>query len=249
MALQINQLTSQSLSQGVLNIGTASSLSFSKGQISTASGIGNYSFKDSTIEYNFEKDVIYFLKIKIIRPKVDADVSGESIWNNIQDQLINKTVTFKLQNYNGKNEQYISEYTIPFFTSFDSVDQYVIIELIFKPFQNFNRLSLILNRTVADLVNIYISGGTDAGSKIDFDIRETKLIAIQTSVLDADELKKIRKIGVQSNPGLLMCINGEAIRVGPSGIYEIKNGYPINFLSFLLENEQEHFIFDYEKEP
>lgn len=248
MALQINQFTSQSLQRGVLKINEASSLPFTKGQIQTASGIGEYTFKDSTIEYNFEKDIIYFLKIKINRPKVDTDVSEESIWQNIQDQLANKTVTFKLQNDNKKNEQYINQYTIPFFTSFDSEQQYSIVELIFKPFQAFDRLSLILDRTVADLVNIYISGGEDTGSTIDFDVDETKLIVINDSILTTADLKKIRKIGVQANPGLLMCVNGEAIRVGPSGIYEIKNGYPINFFSFLLENEQEHFILDYEKE-
>ena len=30
-----------------------------------------------------------------------------------------------------------------------------------------------------------------------------------------------------------MCINGQGIRIGPSGIYEIKDGYKINFLSVL----------------
>lgn len=31
------------------------------------------------------------------------------------------------------------------------------------------------------------------------------------------------KIGVQSQPGLMMCINGQEIRVGRSGIYELRN--------------------------
>jgi len=30
-----------------------------------------------------------------------------------------------------------------------------------------------------------------------------------------------------------MCINGEPIRIGPSGIYEIRNGYKVNFLGFV----------------
>jgi hypothetical protein len=32
------------------------------------------------------------------------------------------------------------------------------------------------------------------------------------------------KMGIQSRPGLMMAINGEEIRIGRSGIYEIKNG-------------------------
>ena len=32
------------------------------------------------------------------------------------------------------------------------------------------------------------------------------------------------KMGIQSKPGLLMCINGQEIRIGRSGIYELRNG-------------------------
>jgi len=35
---------------------------------------------------------------------------------------------------------------------------------------------------------------------------------------------------------MLMCINGEGIRVGPSGIYEIKNGYKVKFLGIVQHN-------------
>jgi len=51
-----------------------------------------------------------------------------------------------------------------------------------------------------------------------------------------------------------MCINGEPIRIGPSGIYEIRNCYKIKFLSFIIrESEEEdgtyktdNFIVDYQ---
>jgi len=38
---------------------------------------------------------------------------------------------------------------------------------------------------------------------------------------------------------MLMCINGEPIRIGPSGIYEIRNGYKIYFLGFIIKNYDE----------
>jgi len=44
-----------------------------------------------------------------------------------------------------------------------------------------------------------------------------------------------------------MCINGEEIRIGPSGIYEIKNGYTVNFIGFaILPNDNNYFILDYQ---
>ena len=38
---------------------------------------------------------------------------------------------------------------------------------------------------------------------------------------------------------MLMCINGEPIRIGPSGIYEIRNGYKIYFLGFIIKSYDE----------
>ena len=55
------------------------------------------------------------------------------------------------------------------------------------------------------------------------------------------------QIGVQSAPGLLMCINGEEIRVGRSGLYEILNGYKVTFIGFIVEpNDNKHFMLDYQ---
>lgn len=53
----------------------------------------------------------------------------------------------------------------------------------------------------------------------------------------------VSKIGVQSKPGFLMCINGEPIRVGRSGIYEVNNGVAVNF--FGIASFDEKFILDY----
>lgn len=58
------------------------------------------------------------------------------------------------------------------------------------------------------------------------------------------------KIGLQAKPGSLFCINGEEIRVGKSGVYEINNGIPITFFG-TADNEvvnnkfKNNFILDY----
>lgn len=44
-----------------------------------------------------------------------------------------------------------------------------------------------------------------------------------------------------------MCINGEGIKVGKSGLYEINNGIKITFIGFIIENESDSrkFFLDY----
>lgn len=60
------------------------------------------------------------------------------------------------------------------------------------------------------------------------------------------------KIGVQGPTGMLMIINGEPIRIGPSGIYEINNGYKIKTFGVIIKNNnlstdgKEYFILDYQ---
>jgi hypothetical protein len=51
---------------------------------------------------------------------------------------------------------------------------------------------------------------------------------------------------------MLMCINGEDIRIGPNGIYEINNGYKITFIGFVVQqsdqtpDKRDYFILDYQ---
>ena len=60
------------------------------------------------------------------------------------------------------------------------------------------------------------------------------------------------KIGVQGPTGMLMIINGEPIRIGPSGVYEINNGYKIKTFGVIIKDNvlstdgKEYFILDYQ---
>ena len=60
------------------------------------------------------------------------------------------------------------------------------------------------------------------------------------------------KIGVQGPAGMLMIINGQPIRIGPSGIYEINNGYKIKSFGVILKennsftDNNDYFILDYQ---
>lgn len=66
---------------------------------------------------------------------------------------------------------------------------------------------------------------------------------ITTKVKPKHNVTSLVKIGVQSRPGTLMCINGEEIRVGKTGFYEINSGVDITYFGFGAELYD--FILDY----
>jgi hypothetical protein len=112
-------------------------------------------------------------------------------------------------------------------------------------------LVLKLSRTASDYAKMNKDGNETFAGRI-ITIEEDKCKCFQVmNILDIDSLKGINefaKIGVQGPTGLLMCINGEEIRVGPSGLYEIKNGYKVNFIGFIITEEfaDEQFLLDYQ---
>lgn len=108
------------------------------------------------------------------------------------------------------------------FSSFDEdelSDSTYKIEGIFSPLKDnsFNRLRFKIHQTVED----YIENG-EIGKKLTFG--ENILIYPLNQLLPPSDLKavsEIRKIGVWGNQGLRLAINGEEIRIGPSGYYEM----------------------------
>lgn len=72
------------------------------------------------------------------------------------------------------------------------------------------------------------------------------------AILPPENIDKISRIGVWGPSGLLMSINGEPIRVGPSGYYELKNFDITSFGVFVPDEEdaanlyQNNFTVDYQ---
>ena len=93
--------------------------------------------------------------------------------------------------------------------------EWVDFELIFSPLIQFDCLLFQLQRTIED----YREG-----------TRYPVIVYEELSKINNMITSKIKqgigliKIGVQSHPGLMMCINGEEIHVGRTGTYEVRNG-------------------------
>lgn len=108
-----------------------------------------------------------------------------------------------------ETEQYLKTITVQRGTGWAD------IEFIFTPLVDCNTILFKLQRTVVDY-------NPDTCRYPTIIYQELSLIKNLLSELN---IKSFYKIGVQSRPGFLMCINGEEIRTSKSGIYELRNGF------------------------
>lgn len=120
-----------------------------------------------------------------------------------------------------KDEQFIKTIVV----AAGQTSEWVDVEFIFNPLKNFNCILFELQRTQYDYIT------QDRSPKIAY--QELSIIqnVLPNNILP-DNQSTLIKLGIQSRPGLMMCINGEEIRACRTGIYEFKNGLiTINFFS------------------
>lgn len=125
---------------------------------------------------------------------------------------------------------------------------YSTFELIISPNNIYHELQFVLSRDALDY-EIYGEDSSVTGRIIKIEIENFSIVYdIMDFLKSSIENKgRLKQIGVQGPTGLLMCINGEAIRVGRTGIYEIKNGISVNSIGFVIEpDDNKIFILDYQ---
>ncbi len=235
MSFKIGQFRSSSSDADSVYIANGTSQKISDKEpveiTNTISAGADISFRDQSIAYDFVAEQNYYIKIKIRRIPSD------------------QTITLRLahgENSTVDTYQFIDSYTI--FTA-TGENQYAVIESIVQPNSAYQQLNLILSRTSADFQKENQSSGGAIGRVIE--ITDYEIYQLNNLVN-----KKCTKIGVQGPLNMLMCINGEEIRIGPSGIYEIKNGYIINFIGVVPRRSRDstgqlgrdNFIIDYQYE-
>lgn len=193
-------------------------------------------FTDNAMELQgsnvLENGKNYYLKFKIYK-RLDSE----------------QNITIKLQNSTEiqDNIQTMASYKV----SKGSTADFVTYEMVIAPNGTYDQILFELNRTSFDYSMENEDGTSGRVTKIEVDNFELiyNVIDYLNTTLGVSILKKI---GVQGPPGLLMCINGEEIRIGRSGIYEINNGVIINFIGFIVkqssqtEDNLDYFILDYQ---
>lgn len=140
----------------------------------------------------------------------------------IKRMLSNQTFYIKLINYDSieENEQYIKTVMV----GKGDPDEWVDVEFIFTPYSSFDTIIFEFQRAVEDY---------RIEMRVPIIIYE-ELSIVQNTLSTISNGKSLVKIGVQSRPGFLMCINREGIRTCKTGIYELKNGViVVNFFSVI----------------
>ena len=132
----------------------------------------------------------------------------------------------------------------------------VTFEIIISPNSDYDQVQFILNRDGTDMSIGPGSSSQMSPSELgDYYGRVIKIeIENFSSIYNIIEKlsgaiggkNRLKQIGIQGPVGLLMNINGESIRIGRTGIYEINNGVIITSIGFIIENDTDNFILDYQ---
>ena len=172
-----------------------------------------------------------------------------TVYNPDREPFANQKITIRLKNENSETVQ-----TIQTVTRTSSYSSGTSFEVMITPIATFKYIVFELERVSQDYT--YRNANSLYGRKLNIQINSFGLI--KNILADFIGLKEpLTKIGVQGPKGLIMCINGEEIKVGNSGFYEIDNGMKINYFGVILKSEYgsmaypdgyQYFILDYQYE-
>lgn len=132
---------------------------------------------------------------------------------------------------------------------------YAFFDLVFRPLEDgFTDIVLEIVRSSDDWNIMRTEPDPDTGEPTNYYGRIVPLDQVQVELCEVRNLlnlgiKKspLSQIGVHSHSGLLMCINGEAIRVGPNRFYEL-SAIPITSLGIVAKGHEDMFSIDYKYE-
>lgn len=195
-----------------------------------AEGFTGISFSDVAIKRGFSKaDGSLFIRIALTRFSRPTNVTVKLVKENTSA-------------FSSKNVQTVAHISIPEGSTTEELSTPVIYDLVVTPNDNYAQLVFSIDRDGQDF--------TETPRKWTpthtFMIESFGTISNVIPSLGLENgIGRLKQIGVQSRPGLEMCINGEMIRVGRTGIYEINHGIDITFMGFMPE-EEDHFLMDYQ---
>lgn len=160
---------------------------------------------------------------------------------------MNSVQNFSLQLQSSTDSQTIEDYTVPAGTGSTTFD------IVFTPNSTYNLIVFVLARTTEDY---NIIEKLQHGRIMDITVNENN-IYLMTNIIDTLAstygLTELIRIGVQGPTGLMMSINGEQIKVGKTGIYELNDvNIKITYLGFALKENvlnidgYDNFILDFE---
>ena len=171
-------------------------------------------------------------------------------FNILQRSDSKQIITVKLYNTNKveDNTQTLTQIEVPTGTGYST------FEIIISPNSEYDQVQFILNREGIDYT---IGPKLSSPSELDSYYGSVVMINIENfskiyNIIDflnssINNRGRLKQLGIQGPVGLLMNINGESIRMGRTGFYEINNGVLITSLGFIISNDnKDNFIVDYQ---
>lgn len=125
-------------------------------------------------------------------------------------------------------------------------ENYGVFEMTFRPVEDsFEGILLEMVRTAEDynIQRASDAGETEYGRKVDITKMKYTLYSISNLVDQMNRDRNLSRIGVWGHPGLMMVINGEEIKIGPSGYFEIE--FPITALGIVARDWNDNWTIDY----
>lgn len=123
-----------------------------------------------------------------------------------------------------------------------------VFELTFRPVQDgFTSILLEMIRTAEDYsIQHTGSAGIEFGRKVDITAIQTTVYSITNLVDNMNVENDLSRIGIWGHSGLVMMINGEEIKIGPSGYYEL-DALPIESIGIVAPDNDfsNNFTIDY----
>lgn len=149
----------------------------------------------------------------------------------IKRMLTAQVFDIKIINYDAEGEDYLEQYIKTVTVGAGDPHEWVDIEFMFTPLATFDTILFQLQRSVVDY-----------REEIRYPVIAFQELS-QIENLISSRIKagvRLIKIGVQSRPGMMICLNGEEIHIPRSGIYEIKNGImSVNLFSAINSAKEE----------
>lgn len=123
-----------------------------------------------------------------------------------------------------------------------------VFELTFRPVEDgFNAILLEMVRTAEDYNTQHLGeNGIEFGRKVDASSVQITLYEITNLVKTINVAEEFSRIGVWGHSGLVMTINGEEIKIGPSSYYEL-DAIPIESIGIVAPDNDftNNFTIDY----
>ena len=214
----------------------------------------DYNFTDLETQSPLSQDIVFLDKIislseqNILQATDNTGTVVKSYYMRFKiykKEDSEQLVTIKLVNTNKTEDNQQTIKTVKVESGLEN--DYSTFDIVIAPNATYNSIQFILNRIIDDYNTV--DNNNIYGRKMNINIDSLKEIynVIETLNPSIDNLGRLKQIGVQSAPGLMMSIEGELIRVGRSGIYEINNGVSIKYIGFIVEpNDNKYFVLDYQ---